>query len=49
MILGMGVNVLYNAPVTSMKWLLEQGYDAVFVGSGAPKGMELDLPGRWDA
>ncbi len=48
-ILGMGVNVLYNAPVTSMKWLLEQGYDAVFVGSGAPKGKELDLPGRWDA
>jgi formate dehydrogenase (NADP+) beta subunit len=29
--------------------LLEQGYDAVFVGSGAPKGKELDLPGRWDA
>ena len=48
-ILGMGVKVLYNTPVTSMKWLLEQGYDAVFVGSGAPKGKELDLPGRWDA
>jgi len=49
MILGMGVKVLYNTPVTSMKWLLEQGYDAIFVGSGAPKGKDLDIPGRWDA
>jgi NADPH-dependent glutamate synthase beta subunit-like oxidoreductase len=31
-----------------MGWLLEQGYDAIFVGSGAPKGKELDLPGRRD-
>src|SRR5690606_20131 len=48
-IIDLGVNVLYDTPVTSMKWLLEQGYDAVFVGSGAPKGKELDIPGRWDA
>ncbi len=45
-ILRMGVEVLYDSPVESMSWLLEQGYDAVFVGSGAPKGKELDLPGR---
>ena len=45
-ILRMGVEVLYDTPVESMKWLLDQGYDAVFVGSGAPKGKELDIPGR---
>ena len=32
-----------------MKDLLAQGFDAVFVGSGAPKGKELDLPGRKEA
>jgi NADPH-dependent glutamate synthase beta subunit-like oxidoreductase len=48
MILDMGVEVKYSHPVTSMKALLEEGYDAVFIGSGAPKGKELDIPGRWD-
>lgn len=47
-ILGMGVEVRYSTPVTSMKSLLDEGFDAVFVGSGAPKGKELDVPGRWD-
>jgi formate dehydrogenase (NADP+) beta subunit len=46
MILDMGVDLRLGAPVESMGWLLEQGYDAVFVGSGAPKGKELELPGR---
>jgi ferredoxin len=45
----MGVEVRYSSPVESMKALLEEGWDAVFVGSGAPKGKELDLPGRWEA
>ncbi|MCI0434414.1 MAG: FAD-dependent oxidoreductase [Gemmatimonadetes bacterium] len=45
-ILRMGVELLYDTPVESMQWLLEQGYDAIFVGSGAPKGKELDIPGR---
>jgi NADPH-dependent glutamate synthase beta subunit-like oxidoreductase len=49
MITGMGVEVRYSTPVNSMRALLEQGWDAVFVGSGAPKGKELDLPGRWEA
>ncbi len=48
MIVDMGVKVLYDSPVTSMKWLLEQGYDAIFVGSGAPKGKNLEIPGRYD-
>jgi ferredoxin len=50
MIVGIGgVDVRYNSPIDSMKTLLGQGYDAVFVGSGAPKGKELDLPGRKEA
>ena len=47
-ILDMGVEVRYGTPVTSMRQLLSDGYDAVFVGSGAPKGKELELPGRHD-
>lgn len=49
MIVGMGVDVLYNTPITSMRALLEQGWDAVFVGSGAPRGKDLELPGRKEA
>src|SRR5918999_3365304 len=47
-IVDMGVDVRYGTPVTSMRELLAAGYDAVFVGSGAPKGKELNLPGRHD-
>jgi NADPH-dependent glutamate synthase beta subunit-like oxidoreductase/ferredoxin len=42
----LGVDVRFSSPVTSLKALLEEGYDAVFVGSGAPKGKDLPLPGR---
>ena len=49
LILDMGVELRLNTPVTGMRDLLKkQGFDAVFVGSGAPKGKELDLPGRRD-
>ncbi|HVN98483.1 MAG TPA: FAD-dependent oxidoreductase, partial [Steroidobacteraceae bacterium] len=49
LILDLGVELRLDSPVTSMRELLEkQGFDAVFVGSGAPKGKELDLPGRRD-
>ena len=47
-ILDMGVDIRYNTPVTSLRALLEEGFDAIFVGSGAPRGKELDLPGRSD-
>ena len=47
-IIRMGVDVRYGTPVSSLKSLLAEGYDAVFVGSGAPKGKELDIPGRHD-
>jgi len=49
MIIGMGADVRFNHPVESMKALLDEGYDAVFVGSGAPKGKNLELPGRYDS
>ncbi|MGH8253399.1 MAG: FAD-dependent oxidoreductase [Steroidobacteraceae bacterium] len=49
LILDMGVELKLDSPVASMSDLLErQGFDAVFVGSGAPKGKELELPGRHD-
>jgi NADPH-dependent glutamate synthase beta subunit-like oxidoreductase len=48
-VIRMGANMRYNTQVDSMKALLEEGFDAVFVGSGAPKGKDLDVPGRWDA
>ena len=48
-ILDMGVEVRYNTPVDSLGALLDGGgFDAVFVGSGAPKGKELEIPGRHD-
>jgi NADPH-dependent glutamate synthase beta subunit-like oxidoreductase len=49
MILKMGVEIRYNTPVESLKALLDVGYDAVFVGTGAPKGKNLDIPGREEA
>jgi NADPH-dependent glutamate synthase beta subunit-like oxidoreductase/ferredoxin len=48
-IVDMGVDVRYNSPIDSLKALLDDGgFDAAFVGSGAPKGKELDIPGRHD-
>jgi len=47
-ILDMGADLRLNTPVKSMQALLKEGYDAVFVGSGAPKGKNLDIPGRYD-
>ncbi len=49
MILRMGVTVHYDSPITSMKGLLAQGYDAIFVGSGAPRGKNLEVPGRYES
>jgi formate dehydrogenase (NADP+) beta subunit len=49
MILDRGVEIRYETPVNSMKALLADGFDAVFVGTGAPRGKELELPGRREA
>jgi NADPH-dependent glutamate synthase beta subunit-like oxidoreductase len=45
-ILDMGVVTHFNTYVDSLKSVLDKGYDAVFVGSGAPRGRDLELPGR---
>jgi NADPH-dependent glutamate synthase beta subunit-like oxidoreductase len=48
MILDRGVEIRYSTPINSLKGLLDgkPAFDAVFVGTGAPRGKELDLPGR---
>ncbi len=48
-IIDMGVDLRLNTPVESMKDLLAEGFDAVFVGSGAPLGRPLEMPGRYDS
>lgn len=48
-ILDMGVDIRYDSPVTSLASLLEQGWNAIYVGSGAPHGKNLDIPGRAEA
>ncbi|MDH5588420.1 MAG: FAD-dependent oxidoreductase [Gemmatimonadota bacterium] len=49
-IVDMGLEVHLETPVTSMRDLWENGgFDAVFVGVGAPRGKNLELPGRYDS
>ncbi|NDP37644.1 MAG: FAD-dependent oxidoreductase [Rhodoferax sp.] len=48
-IFDLGVQFKNNQRIDSMKDLLTQGYDAVFVGCGAPRGRDLDAPGRKEA
>lgn len=48
-ILDLGIHTHFNHYVSSLKELMNQAYDAVFIGSGAPKGRDLDLPGRKEA
>lgn len=45
-ILDLGIHTHFNTYVKSMKEVLSKDYDAVFVGTGAPKGRDLDVPGR---
>jgi NADPH-dependent glutamate synthase beta subunit-like oxidoreductase len=49
-VLDMGVDIRYGHRVDSLKELLDSAeYDAVFIGTGAPKGKELRIPGRDEA
>jgi NADPH-dependent glutamate synthase beta subunit-like oxidoreductase len=48
-ILDLGIDFRAGTRIDSMKALLDEGYDAVFVGSGAPRGRDLDIPGRKEA
>ncbi|MEP6705412.1 MAG: FAD-dependent oxidoreductase, partial [Acidobacteriota bacterium] len=45
-VLDMGIHTHFKNYVSSLKEVLEQNYDAVFVGTGAPRGRELKIPGR---
>ncbi len=50
MIVDRGVDLRLNHPIRSLRELLDGGgFDAVFVGSGAPRGKDLDIPGRREA
>ncbi|HLX23718.1 MAG TPA: FAD-dependent oxidoreductase [Usitatibacter sp.] len=48
-ILGLGIEFKGGHRVDSLKKLLAEGFDAVFIGSGAPRGRDLDIPGRKEA
>jgi formate dehydrogenase beta subunit len=47
-ILGLGVS-FKQRKIESLKQLMSEGYDAIFVGSGAPRGRDLEIPGRREA
>jgi len=48
-ILDMGVTTIFDTEVESLKEILDKDYDAVFVGTGAPRGKDLKLPGQEEA
>ena len=48
-ILNLGVNFKSGVWINSLKDVLAENYDAVFVGTGAPRGRDLNLPGRKEA
>ncbi|HEV2571436.1 MAG TPA: FAD-dependent oxidoreductase [Beijerinckiaceae bacterium] len=47
-VLDLGVTFRHRR-IDSLKAILDEGYDAVFVGTGAPRGRDLDVPGRQEA
>jgi NADPH-dependent glutamate synthase beta subunit-like oxidoreductase len=48
-VLDLGVEFRAGRRIDSLRQLLAENYDAVFVGSGAPRGRDLDVPGRKEA
>jgi len=48
-ILDLGIHTHFNTYVSSMREMLEKDYDAIFVGTGAPQGRNLQLPGSEEA
>ncbi|MCC7039719.1 MAG: FAD-dependent oxidoreductase [Burkholderiales bacterium] len=48
-VLDMGIDFRPGTRIDSLRDLLDQRFDAVFVGSGAPRGRDLDIPGRREA
>jgi formate dehydrogenase (NADP+) beta subunit len=49
-ILDLGIHTHFKHYVSSLKEVLEKDYDAIFVGTGAPRGKDLPkMEGRWEA
>ena len=48
-IIEMGLKTKFNSEITSLKDFLKEDFDAVFVGTGAPKGKDLNIEGRKEA
>jgi formate dehydrogenase beta subunit len=48
-IINMGLETRFNSEITSMKELLKEDFDAIFVGTGAPRGRDLNIEGREEA
>ena len=48
-VLDMGIEFRSGQRIDSLRALMGQGFDAIFVGSGAPRGRDLDVPGRAEA
>ena len=48
-VLNMGVEFRGGQRIDSLKQVLAENYDAIFVGTGAPRGRDLDIPGRREA
>ena len=48
-ILNLGIEFRGGTRIDSLKSLLAESWDAVFVGSGAPRGRDLEIPGRKEA
>ena len=48
-VLDLGIKTEFNSEITSMKELLEKDFDAIFVGTGAPKGRDIRIEGRKEA
>ncbi len=44
-----GIETRFGKHVDSLKGVLDEGFDAIFVGTGAPRGRDLDVPGRKEA
>ena len=46
---GLGVEIHLDRWIDSLKGLLAEDWDAIFVGTGAPRGRDADVPGRQEA
>src|SRR6266851_4870323 len=48
-ILDMGIHTQFKTYVSSLNEILDKNYDAVFIGTGSPKGRDINIPGRKEA